>query len=318
MIENEIISLIQDTERIAILPHVSADGDALGSSLAMAMALKELNKLPVVYAEEEIPHTYSFLPGKEFFKVYGGNPYKYDLVLAVDTGDIERLGERYLIFKDANKTINIDHHPTNTEFAQINLVESGSSAAGEMVYSIIKKMGVTINKAIATCLYVAIATDTGSFRYGNTTSNTHRIIADLIGKGVEVAQISQLIFDTVSLPKVRLTGIAIREMEIHGDGKIALMLLTRDMLKEVGASEEDCDGLVNYGRNVEGVEVAIMIRQYADDEYKINLRSNKYVDVSKIAKKHLGGGHIRAAGCIARGNIERVKRLFIDEIKEVL
>ncbi|HOQ36444.1 MAG TPA: bifunctional oligoribonuclease/PAP phosphatase NrnA [Acetivibrio sp.] len=318
MVENRIIKLINEAERIAILPHVSADGDALGSSLALAIALRTMDKVVTVYLEEEIPSIYSFLPGRESAQVYGEKPDKYELVLALDTGDLERLGRRIAIFEEADKTVNIDHHTTNTEFARLNLVKVSSSAVGEIIYQLIKMMGIALDKDMATCLYVAIATDTGGFRYSNTTPITHQISADLINNGVDVANISQLVFETTSLPKVKLMGKAIDNMELLENGKLAFIYITDEMLKSIGAVEEDCDGLVNIGRNIEGVEVSILIRQRGDDEYKINFRSKSYVDVSSIANRHSGGGHVRAAGCTVKGDINEIKNALIKEIREVL
>ncbi|MFZ5989831.1 MAG: DHH family phosphoesterase [Bacillota bacterium] len=318
MIENSIISAINDVDRIAILPHVSVDGDALGSSLALALALKKLSKEPTVYIEEEIPLGYGFLPGKEYVRVYDIKPQKYDLVITLDTGDMERLGKRVEIFNDADTTVNMDHHTTNTEFAKFNLVKTGSSAVGEMIYQLIKMMGLELDKSIATCLYVAIATDTGGFRYSNTTSVTHQITADLINNGVDVADISQLVFETTSLSKVKLMGVAVDSLKILENGKVAFINVTDDMIKNAGAREEDCDGLVNIGRNISGVEVAILIRQRDREEFKINFRSKNYVDVSAIANRHSGGGHKRAAGCTIKGDINEIREMLLKEIKEVL
>ncbi|ODM25170.1 phosphoesterase [Clostridium sp. Bc-iso-3] len=318
MIENEIISLIKDADAIAILPHVSADGDALGSSLALALALNALNKKPAVYFEEEMPNTYSFLPGREFAEVYSEKPDKYGLVIALDTGDMERLGKRAAIFNDADSTVNIDHHTTNTQFAQLNLVNTNSSAVGELIYQLIKMMGIDIDKDIATCLYVAIATDTGGFRYSNTTPVTHQIAADLINNGVDVSYITQTVFETLSLQKVKLMGKAVESLELLENGKLAIIKITDDLLKNIGAREEDCEGIVNIGRNIEGVEVAVVIRQREGGDLKINFRSKNYVDVSAIANRHSGGGHKRAAGCTIKGDINDVKEMLIKEIQEVL
>lgn len=318
MIENRIIALINEANMIAVLPHVSADGDALGSSLALALALKAINKQATVYIEEEIPSSYSFLPGKELVQVYNEKPDKYELVLALDTGDLERLGKRVSIFREADRTVNIDHHTTNTEFAQLNLVKTNSSAVGEIIYQIIKMMGITLDRDMATCLYVAISTDTGGFRYSNTTPITHQIAADLVNNGVNVADISQIVFETTSLPKVKLMGKVIENLELLENGKLAFVYVTDDMLKSSDAGEEDCDGLVNIGRNIEGVEVSVLMRQRGDDEFKINFRSKTYVDVSRIANMHSGGGHVRAAGCTVKGNMNEIKSALTKEIREVL
>ncbi|TYQ13044.1 UNVERIFIED_CONTAM: phosphoesterase RecJ-like protein [Acetivibrio alkalicellulosi] len=318
MVENNIICVINKAESIAVLPHISIDGDALGSSLAIAYAIKKLGKKVKVYTEENIPLSYSFLPGKDFVTVYDGNADKFDLVLALDTGDIDRLGKRVEIFNGGSTTVNIDHHATNTEFAEINFVKTGSSATGEIIYQLIKMMGLSLCKEMATCIYVAITTDTGGFRYSNTTSITHQIVADLINNGVDVAAISQLLFETISLSKVKLMGMAIDTLEMLESGRVAFITITDTMLINAGAKEEECDGIVNIGRNIRDVEVAVVVRQNDENQFKINLRSKKYVDVSIIANKLGGGGHKKAAGCIVKGDMDGVKEMIIREIREVL
>ncbi|MDQ2086894.1 bifunctional oligoribonuclease/PAP phosphatase NrnA [Herbivorax sp. ANBcel31] len=318
MIESNIISTIKEVNTVAILPHVSIDGDALGSSIALAYAVKELGIEPIIYIEEEIPLSYNFLPGTEFVEVYQGEVKKYDLVLALDTGDIERLGKRVEILKSASDTINIDHHATNTEFARLNLVKTTSSATGEIIYQLIKMMGLSLTKEISTCIYVAITTDTGGFRYKNTTSVTHQIVSDLIDNGVDVSWVSQLLFETMSLPKTKLMGLAIETLQILEDGKVAVITVTDNMIKNAGAREEDCDGIVNIGRNIRGIEVAVLIRQNKNESFKINLRSKKYVDVSVIANKLGGGGHKNAAGCTINGYMDDIKAMLLKEIKKVL
>lgn len=318
MIEKEIIKAIERAESIAILPHVFADGDALGSSIALTLALRQLGKNVKVYIEEEIPHTFNFLPGKEYVEVFKGQAEEFDLILILDTGDLARLGRRIDIFNKNDLTINIDHHTTNTEFASINHVKTTAAAVGEIIYQLIKRMGINIDENISTCLYVAIATDTGGFRYSNTTALTHQITADLINNGVDVSKISQLVFETIPYKKVKLMGVAIETIEILEKGKLAFITVTEEMMKKTDASEEDCDGLVNIARNIEGVEVAILIRQRSDNEFKINFRSQNYVDVSAIASKYSGGGHRKAAGCTLKGNIEEIKQMLNKDVREVL
>lgn len=318
MIEKRIIEAIESARNIAVLPHVSADGDALGSSIALALALKKMGKDCRVFIEEEIPQTYHFLPGKEYLEVFKGKKEEYDLVLALDTGDLARLGKRLEIFNSTDFTINIDHHTTNTEFASINLVKTSAAAVGELIYQLVKMMGVSLDESISTCLYVAVATDTGGFRYSNTTPVTHQIAAELISNGVDVSKVSQVVFETLPFKKVRLMGLAIDSIEIFEGGKAAFITVTNEMLKKAEAMEEDCDGLVNIARNIEGVEVAVLIRQRSENEFKINFRSQNYVDVSAIAHKYSGGGHKKAAGCALRGSMEEVKHILNNDIREVL
>jgi phosphoesterase RecJ-like protein len=165
MMQNKIISEIKEAGSIAILPHIYADGDALGSSFALALALKKFGKKVSVYLEEEIPYIYNFLPGIELAVVYKGETVVSELVIALDTGDKERLGTRADIFNKAKTTVNIDHHSTNSMFAQNNLVHTESSAVGEIIFQLIKMLGLELSQDISICLYTAISTDTGGFRY---------------------------------------------------------------------------------------------------------------------------------------------------------
>lgn len=315
---NRIIAILQESDKIVILPHVSADGDAIGSSLALAMTLRKIGKKPKVLLDEEIPYIYGFLPGREMAEVFTSRHDMFDTAVALDTGDLGRLGLRRSVFENASVTVNIDHHNTNTEFGFHNYVNSGSSAVGEIVYDMIKKLGLVPDLDMATCLYVAVATDTGGFRFSNTTPLTHRIVSDLITAGVKVADVSQRIFDSNSYEKVKLTGAAISRLELLENGKVAVIALDYDLIKGTGAREEDCDGIINTARNIRGVEVAAMLRQWNNGEIKVNLRSSSYVDVSAIAGLYKGGGHKKAAGYITGGSLEDAKNRLLKDIKEVL
>ena len=331
---HDIISALKKSKSIIILPHISADGDALGSGLALALALKRQNrgngKDIKLYIEEAIPRMYSFLPDREIVEVYSDKhrtPVKnadnnitdvYETVIAIDTGDMERLGKRAEIFNNAELKINIDHHATNTLFGNINYVNEEASATGEIIYQLIKMMGSDIDRDIALCLYVAITTDTGGFRYSNTTPLTHLITSDLIGYGINIADVSFRVFDSISEGKLKLMGMAINSLELYEQKKIAFITVTEKMIEEAGAVEEESEGLVNLGRNINTVEVAALFKLKPNDEIKISMRSNSYIDVSKIASRYNGGGHKKAAGCTIMGNLNDVRNLILKELIEAL
>lgn len=316
----KISTLIFQGESFALLPHISVDGDALGSSLALGLALKKLNKEVVVFLEEEVPYVYKFLPGQELIQTYQEqiSDYRFNTVIALDSGDLSRLSHRRKIFDSGKVTVNIDHHSVNTNFAAHNYVDSESSAVGEIVFKLLELMEIELDPDIALCLYVAIATDTGGFRYSNTTALTHRITSCLVDIGIDVADVSRRVFDEVSYEKVKLMGMAINTLELLEDGQLAVATITDDALKKTGAKEEDCDGIVNIGRNIRGVEVAVLLRELSGDEIRINLRSNNYIDVSEIAKHFSGGGHKRAAGCTIKGGLKEAKSKVVGEIKKRL
>lgn len=321
---NEICNVIlEKSKNILILPHISADGDTLGSSLALALALNRINKNVCVYLEESIPRTYKFLPGIEFIKIYPEddvffeNGQETDTVIAIDTGDIGRLGNRAYLLEKAIYTINIDHHPTNTEFCNYNYVSPDSSAVGEIIYMMLNIMQISLDLAISTCIYTAITTDTGGFRYSNTTNTTHLIVADLVKNGINVAEISSILFDQVSLEKVKLIGAALNTLELFENGQIAFLTITQKMLEETGAGYDDCDGIINWGRNIYGVKVAALFTQ-RKGEIKVGLRSNSDVDVSVIARSLNGGGHKKAAGCTLKGELDHIKETILNNIKQAL
>ncbi|HEY9062387.1 MAG TPA: bifunctional oligoribonuclease/PAP phosphatase NrnA [Pseudobacteroides sp.] len=315
---SDIVAHVKNYDNIAILPHVQADGDAWGSCLALGIALKKLNKRVTVIGEEKIPYIYEFLPQLEMIAYNGHEDKVFDLVISLDTGDMGRVGNRSNVFETTQNTVNIDHHSTNTGFAKYNYLDVDAAATGEIVYEIINILNVEVDADIATCLYVAIATDTGCFKFSNTTFKTHAIASDLVKRGVNVAAVSQRVFDSTTKEKVRLIGRAINTLELLEDGRLAFISITNDMLIAAGAKEEDCDGIVNIGRNIEGVESSVVIREKSAGEYKVNLRSKSYVDVGRVAFKFGGGGHKMAAGCTIKGDLESVRKSLHDELKRLL
>lgn len=315
---DKIADAISKSDNIALLPHVAADGDALGSSFALALAISGRGKKVRVLLEEEIPYVYSFLPGADLASVYEKRENPFDTVIAIDCGDVGRLGKRADVFDGARITANIDHHPTNTGFAVHCYIDTAAAATGEIIYKLLGIMGLKLDKNIATSLYVAITTDTGGFRYSNTTPHTHELAADLLRAGVDVAEVTQRVFDATSYEKVKLTSEAINTLELYESGRIAVMAVPGDLIRKTGAKDEDFDGIINVARNIRGVEVAAMLRQWDNGEIKVNLRSNSTFDVSAIASMYKGGGHKKAAGYTTAGTLEAAKNRLLDDIREVL
>jgi phosphoesterase RecJ-like protein len=304
---------------IAILPHIAADGDAIGSSFALAIGLSGAGKDVSVLLEEKVPQIYNFLPGLELSGLYDADGRRYDLAVALDCGDLERLGSRRTVFDNASVTVNIDHHPTNTGFAALDYTDPSCAASAEIIYALFGEMGIDPGKDAATCLYTAIASDTGGFRYSNTTPTTHIIASELLKKGIDVADISRRIFDTVSPGKVRLTGEAVNSLKLYEDGRIAVMYISNEAMLRSEAADEDTDGIINIARNIGGVETAALLREMENGDIKVNLRSNSYVDVSAIATRYSGGGHTRAAGFTVRGgNLEQVGKMLLDDLRGML
>jgi len=320
VIPQNIIEKIKASKDIIILPHISADGDALGSSLALALAIKKTNRDVRVYLEEEIPQIYTFLPGKELALEYSTiNTSDSDIphvetVIALDTGDLERLGKRAEILNNARIKINIDHHPTNTYFAEINHVIPKASATCEIVYELIKGLEIELNNDIALCLYTGILTDTGGFKYSNTTSLTHLVVSELVNYEIDIPAVTYRIFDAISEGKLKLIGKAIDSIELFENGKLALITVTKKMIEESGALEEESEGVINYARNIIGVEVAALFKEKSELETKVSLRSKSYANVAEVAFRHKGGGHKNAAGCTINANPDEAKKIIFNDL----
>lgn len=226
--------------------------------------------------------------------------YEHDLCLCVDCGDIKRLGDRIRLFKEIGNTANIDHHKTNTMFADANYVEGETSSTGEILFKVFDKMGVEINDEIARYLYIAICSDTGCFKYSNVSPDTLNIAAKLIVYNFDFAEIARLLFDTDSLNVTRFKAELMSNIESYAGGKISLVRMTEDMYERYGIPESEAPNGVEIPRRVEGTEIAVCVKT-KKGRIEISLRSNGIADVSKIAEKFGGGGHRAAAGCKMTG-----------------
>ena len=312
---DNIIEEINNAKNIVILTHENPDGDAIGSSLAMYSALKQIGKNVDVIIPE-YPKTFEFLPNsKEILKE--GKNYNYDLAIALDCGDIKRLDGFSKYFEDANVKISIDHHGSNTMFADYNFVDPASPACSQILVIVLGALGVVIDKDIGTCLLTGIITDTGGFKYKGVTSETFEFVAELLNKGVNVSDVYKKVLQTVSRTRFNLMQIAINRLEFLEDGKLTFTYITKEDEQKVGAGNNDYDGIVEMGRDIEGVEVSIFLRE-TDNGYKISLRSNDYVNVSDICLMFSGGGHVRAAGGNINLPFEQAKAKIVEECKKHL
>ncbi len=308
------ISLIKESSNIYIASHVQPDGDNIGSILALGMAIKKMNKDVNILKVDEVPSDYRFLPNVELIKEYE-IPSTVDLFIALDSSDMNRLGLGKEFALKAEKIINIDHHITNDKFGDINIISDSSGATGEIVYQVIKKMNVDIDRYIATCLYTAISTDTGSFMYSNTTYSTHMIIAELMKTGIDINDINVNLYQSRSIERTRLFINSLNNLELHLDGKIGIVYVTQEMLRANNAKLEDTEGIVSFIRDIDSVEVACLLKEIKEDEVKVSLRSKRNIDVAKISSRYNGGGHMRAAGCTINATIEEAKMSILNEIE---
>lgn len=312
MIYPKIISKIKESQKIAILSHIMPDGDNIGSSLALYTALERIGKQVAYILDDEIPRTYRFLKNSDKTQRPGAEG-DFDLVIALDCGDVERLGEakRYL---EGRFVINIDHHISNTAFGDYNMVDSNASATGEIIYQIIRILGIPMDKDISECLYTAIVTDTGQFQYSNTTSVTHQIAGDLINNGVSAPEMYEKLYQNNPIEKIYLMKEALDSLEFYNNGSISCITLTKKQIEAAGAKDSDSEGIINLAREIENVEVAIFFREVVDDSVKVGFRSKKVIDVCTIAKQFGGGGHVRASGCTVKGSIGEVKEKVVQAV----
>lgn len=314
---DNILEEIKKAEKIVILTHENPDGDAIGSSLAMDLAIKQLGKNPDVIIPE-YSRLFEFLPGSEDIKKES-DIQKYDLAISVDCTDLKRLkcGDKY--FANAKSKIVIDHHGTNKMFGDFNFVNPVSPACCEILIGMFEYFGIEITKEIGSCIVTGIITDTGGFRYSGVTAETFEFTAELLRKGVNVSEIYKRVLDTKTRANFELNKLVSQRMEILEDGKVTFTYINLEDEKNVNAEEGDHEGLVEIGRDIEGVEVSVFIREKQDPKgYKISLRSNDYVNVSDVCLMFGGGGHPKAAGCFIQGDLQQAKTKILAEIKKVL
>ena len=312
---DNIIEEINNAESIVILTHENPDGDAIGSSLALYNGLKQIGKDADLIIPE-FPQTFEFLKNSEEVKKEGETE-KYDLAIALDCGDIKRLDGFAKYFEDANVRISIDHHSANTMFADYNFVNPMAPACCQILVTVLEALGIEIDKEIGACLLTGIITDTGGFKYSGVTSETFEFAAELLNKGVNVSNIYKKVLQTLSKPSFELRRKAMNRLEFLEEGKIAFTYTTLKDEEETMAGSNSHDGIVEMGRDIEGVEISIFLRE-KEDGYKISLRSNEYVNVSDICLMFSGGGHIRAAGGSINLPFEQAKQKVIDECKKYL
>ncbi len=306
---------IEASNSILIMTHTNPDGDAIGSSLGLLTALKKINKKATVFMP--VPNeTFSYLPGFSEIVLENIDPKDYDLCISLDASDLERLGAGREYFEAIEDTIVIDHHITNQSFGDINYLNAVASSTCENLMVVLAAMGIAVNKEMAECLYTGILTDTGAFRY-NIQSETFELVAMLLETGLETNKIYRRLYDVTTLKRTKLLAKALDRLEVLEDGKISFTYILQSDLAELGAEESDSEGIVNYGRNIDGTEVSIFVKEQVG-KFKVSMRANEYVDVSIIASKFAGGGHVRAAGFDSVMTLEQIKIALLEEIKKQL
>jgi phosphoesterase RecJ-like protein len=309
---SQVVQLIEQNQRFMITSHVRPDGDGLGSGLALYWMLQALNKEADVVLRDRVPPAYNVLPGSDLVIVQDDVTQSYDAAFIIECGDVERPGLPRL----RNQfVVNIDHHSTTTAFGDINWIDSTAAAVGEMIYNLCKALGVEVTKEIAECIYTALLTDTGSFHFSNTTERTLKIASELVRRGVEPARISQALFYSNSLSKIKLLGLVLSSIQLDESGRIAWIRMDRETMREAGASEEEADGIANHALSIGEVEAVAFFKELSPVVYRVSLRSKGKFNVARVAESFGGGGHRNAAGCSVEGGYEDVKRRVVEELQ---
>ncbi|NLA25765.1 MAG: bifunctional oligoribonuclease/PAP phosphatase NrnA [Firmicutes bacterium] len=309
----EVMGLFRQLKSFNIVSHIQPDGDSIGSVLAMGEALEIMGKKVNLFTPAAVPKIYSFLKGSENISADAGGWEEGAAAVVLDCSDLERAGYFKEKILGASVVINIDHHVTNRSFGTVNLVDPAAAATGEIIFYLLAEMGLKPTLSMARSLYVAISTDTGSFKFENTTASTHRAAAALLeSRELNPGVISQRIFDERPLPYFLVLKKVLGTLELYSSKRIALITASREMLDQCGAQLDDLDGMINYTRNIQGVEIGIMFFIDNHSEIKVGFRS-KSVDVSTLAGKFDGGGHPRAAGCRLKGLYGPIKEQVIRE-----
>ncbi len=313
----DIIDKIREASSVAVFPHVNEDSDALASCFAFASMLRKMGKKATIYVSGKVEAKLKFI-GTDYVAYKSGAEYDHDLCACLDCGDLGRITERKEMFDKISNSINIDHHATNTRFADVNYVDASASATGEILFDLFEEMGVEIDDEIARYLYTAITSDTGCYKYSNTTPKTMRTAARLLEYNFDHAEVTRRLFDCEPLNSIKLRAEVMGGIRLFEDGKISFVSTDEKLGEKYGMAKEDIPNLVDIPRRVEGAEIAVCIKRI-EGGFRANFRSNGDADVAKVAMRFGGGGHVRASGATIRSdNTEETERAVIEACREAL
>ena len=319
---DNILEFIKGSNDFIVTSHINPDGDNIGSTLGTYYFLKKLGKKVYYILDDFIPSNLSFLVKDiEILKSTDINIKDYNII-ALDCGDKKRICISEDLIENSNKLICIDHHTSNDYYGDFNYIDIDASSTCELVYNLLMEYEKSeskniIDEDIATCLYTGLVTDTGNFVYSNTHPSSFEMAKDLLLKGAKKDTIIQKIFQSNPYNYYKLLGEALNTLDIV-DGKIASIMITKEMLKRNVISFNDVDGITSYTRAIDAAAVGILLKEKKENEVKVSLRSKNYVDVSKIAQSFNGGGHIRAAGCTIYSSVEDAKKKIVEAVVKAL
>jgi bifunctional oligoribonuclease and PAP phosphatase NrnA len=298
-----------------ITAHERLDGDAVGSELALCGILKNLGKEAVIYNQDPTPENYLFLPGCDAIVQELPPLGPFEVAIVLDCSELGRVGRESARIGTIPKLINIDHHVSNGGFCDARLLDPLASSTGELIFRLVQEMNLALTSEMATCLYTAILTDTGGFRYGNTRRGTLLTAADLIAGGADPQWISENVYEMDSPAKIRLLAAVLPTLTLDEGGRVGSLVVMQKALADAGALPEHTEGFVDLPRSIRGVEISILYAEKPDGGFKLSLRSKGIVNVERVARAFGGGGHTNAAGCRAVGELSEIRRRVIEAIR---
>jgi phosphoesterase RecJ-like protein len=310
---SETAQLLKSKDNILLLAHKHPDGDTLGSSYALCRALTGQGKKANVICDDEIPKVLRFLAN-------GVEPllFEPEFIIAIDTADIKMLGDKLRTLYASKINLCIDHHISNTLYAEKTMLDDTAAATAEIIFRLLKEMRTDITPSIADCLYTGVSTDTGCFRYSNITSETLRIAAELIDLGADYARLNKELFETKSKSFAALERAALNSIEIHFGGLCAVLAVTKEMFLQSGSNDEEFDRISALPRQIEDVLVGAAIREQKNGTYKVSVRTNPPMNAAEICAGLGGGGHVNAAGCTLEGTLDEAKEKLLKAIEAAL
>lgn len=290
-----------------VASHQRPDGDAIGSAFAMALALRALGKEATVVTDAIPPVFLQPFPAVSSLVIAPEVTESYDAALIMECSDLSRTGVRGL---DRSPVMNIDHHPGNTAYGAVNWIDESAAACGEMAFTLLEAVGAPITADVATHIYLAILTDTGSFHFSHLSPRTYEIARRCVEAGANPQWIARTHYDSNSLSRVRIFGAVMNGMVIVDEGRVALLSITRQTMQELGGTNDDLEGLINFPLTVKDIEAVAFFKEVGEHDWRISLRSKGPVDIGAIARANNGGGHTNAAGCSAKGSLDAVQKAF--------
>ncbi len=311
----QVVDAIRQRQRFVVSSHSRPDGDSIGSQLAFAYAARALGKDVVLVNKDAAPPPLMAFPGVPEIQIADQVPGAFDAAVIMECGDLARTGVAGL---DRSFVINIDHHKGNTNYGALNWFDEKAAACGEMVFDLINALGVPMTKEIATHIYLAILTDTGSFHYSSISPRTFDICKQMLEAGVDPVAVARSVYDSNNMGRLKLFGAVLSAMQIAPSGRIAIVYLDHEMARAAGGTYEDTEGLINLPLTVKEIQSVVFFKQSEGHDYRVSMRSKGDVDVCAVAKEFGGGGHKNAAGCSATGPIDQLRRTFVDMIEQAI